>query len=195
MGRSLGFGLAPKREGASCVEVFFAHRQPDDTSDFQRFFRAPVRFNAPGNYVEFPVALLNRQRRDAAPVVSAALERRADQTMRQARRPERLDDRVRGLVSGALQRGVNPTELQIAGLLRTTPRTLRRRLSIEGTSFFALLDSVKRERVLAHLKDADSDVAGAVALGGFSGEAALRRAIKRWTGRSVGELRKDLART
>jgi AraC-like DNA-binding protein len=189
MGRSLGAGLARKEPGTACVEVFFSHPQPSDVSDYHRFFRVPVHFDAPTNCVQFPVAMLNRQRSEGAPVVAAALERHADQSMMQARRPERLADRVRRLVTAELARGTTPSELHIAGLLRTTPRTLRRRLSADGASFHVLVDDVRRDRALTHLRAYDTDLEGAAAQAGFSSDATLRRAVKRWTGRSVGELR------
>jgi AraC-like DNA-binding protein len=66
-----------------------------------------------------------------------------------------------------------------ARMLAVSPRTLQRRLADEGTSWRAIVDGTRRERVTALLaEDATADVTAARV--GYAGSRALRRALRRW---------------
>jgi AraC-like DNA-binding protein len=67
----------------------------------------------------------------------------------------------------------------VARMLALSPRTLQRRLADEGTNWRAILDSTRRERVAALLREgATADVTAARV--GYAGSRALRRAMRRW---------------
>lgn len=61
-------------------------------------------------------------------------------------------------------------------------RTLARRLDDEGTSFSKLLDDLRRELAVSHLRDRDISVSEVAFLLGFADANAFSRAFKRWTG-------------
>jgi AraC-like DNA-binding protein len=66
-----------------------------------------------------------------------------------------------------------------ARILAVSPRTLQRRLADDGTSWRAIVDGTRRERVNALLaEDATADVTAARV--GYAGSRALRRALRRW---------------
>jgi AraC-like DNA-binding protein len=87
-------------------------------------------------------------------------------------------DAVRELVLEHLER----PDLSLraaARMLAVSPRTLQRRLADEGTSWRAIVDGTRRERVAALLaEDTTADVAAARV--GYAGSRALRRALRRW---------------
>jgi AraC-like DNA-binding protein len=85
--------------------------------------------------------------------------------------------------------GGHPTLHRMARLLHTSPRTLRRRLEQDGTTYHALLDELRRDLALSYLQEETMEVEQVAFLLGFSDASALRRAFRRWTGRSLAEHR------
>lgn len=78
---------------------------------------------------------------------------------------------------------------EVAELLATTPRALTRKLSTENTSFRHILHDVRMEMASHHLRSSKLTVDKVAELMGFSNPSSLRRAIKNWSGSSVGEIR------
>lgn len=94
--------------------------------------------------------------------------------------------------------GRGPSLASVARRLRTSSRTLQRRLEAAGTSFAAQVDQVRRERAEAFLRAPDVSIAEVSWLLGFAEQSAFTRAFRRWTGatptawrraRSVGRAR------
>lgn len=78
--------------------------------------------------------------------------------------------------------GGTPSAERIAERLHMSARTLARRLDGEGTSFSKLLDELRRELAIGHLRDRDISVSEVAFLLGFGDANAFSRAFKRWTG-------------
>ncbi|RYE03254.1 MAG: AraC family transcriptional regulator [Sphingomonadales bacterium] len=83
-----------------------------------------------------------------------------------------------------------PTMPQIASQMGMTERTLRRRLESENISFAAIADDVRRRTALQYVETTRMNADDIASKLGFSDTANLRRAIKRWTGRTLSELRR-----
>jgi AraC-like DNA-binding protein len=69
----------------------------------------------------------------------------------------------------------------VAKLLRTPPRTLRRQLRAQSTSFRELIDELRAQVAIKYLRDTQmtsEDIAQAL---GFSDAANFRHAFRRWT--------------
>jgi AraC-like DNA-binding protein len=77
----------------------------------------------------------------------------------------------------------------IAKVLNLTPSTLRRRLDVEGQSFQAIKDQVRRDMAIDQLCHTTRSVAEIAAELGFSEASAFHRAFKKWAGASPGEYR------
>jgi AraC-like DNA-binding protein len=96
-----------------------------------------------------------------------------------------------GKVRKALLQDVarRPTLPAIAKMLRTTTRTLRRKLEEQNTSFRALQDELRAHLALKYLRDTtmtNDDIAFAL---GFSDAANFRQAFRRWTAQTPREFR------
>ena len=76
--------------------------------------------------------------------------------------------------------GVNMEEM--ASQLQMTSRTLRRKLTEEGTSFQLLKDEMRRDTAIHYLSQPNQPISQIAALLGFSEPAAFARAFKQWTG-------------
>jgi AraC-like DNA-binding protein len=92
---------------------------------------------------------------------------------------------TRGQVLDILRATPGPPRLEtVAATLLTTPRTLRRRLTSEGTSFRALAEDARRARadvLLAEGRLSIEQIAGQL---GYADSASFSHAYKRWTGTS-----------
>ena len=85
--------------------------------------------------------------------------------------------------------GQYPQMPQIARMLNVSARTYRRRLADEGTSFQALLDSVRAEHATRLLRESRLPIASIAYRLGFNDPSNFRRAFRRWTGRTPAALR------
>jgi AraC-like DNA-binding protein len=86
---------------------------------------------------------------------------------------------IRELVSGELDLSLG----EAARALAVSMRTLQRRLAEEGTSWRTEIDAARQERA-AQLLQQGATANLTAAKVGYSGSRALRRALRRWDGRS-----------
>jgi AraC-like DNA-binding protein len=78
---------------------------------------------------------------------------------------------------------------EIARQLGVSRRTLARRLSGEGLSFSALLDSLRFDLANRHLADSELAISQIAWLLGYRDVGAFSHAFKRWTGKSPSKAR------
>lgn len=90
----------------------------------------------------------------------------------------------------------------VCHMLKTTPRSLTRKLARENTSFRCLYHEVRMEITFQHLKYSKLTIDEITQLMRFSNISSLRRAVKNWSGVTVGEFKnqkkkpiKNLAQT
>ena len=164
----------------SPAEVRFAHREPRDSRQLERFFRAPLRFGTGENALVLPVALLDEPCRRTDPSLLSLLDRYAADRL-DGPRAATFADRARAALSEELL-AENVTAHRLAARLEVSVRTLNRTLAAEGTSYKRLLDQVRLDIAGRHLVDDRVSVAEVAFLLGFSELSAFHRAFKRWTG-------------
>ena len=70
-----------------------------------------------------------------------------------------------------------------------SPRTLRRKLEDEKTSFRVLLDELRMHVAIKYLRDTDLTIEAVAAALGFSDAANFRHAFRRWTKGSPQDFR------
>ncbi|MNZ95940.1 HTH-type transcriptional regulator VirS [compost metagenome] len=80
---------------------------------------------------------------------------------------------------------------EIAEEMHMTSRTLRRKLSDEGTSFQELKDGVRCDAAIHYLSQPAIPISQISRQLGFSEPAAFTRAFKQWTGISPGLYRRS----
>jgi AraC-like DNA-binding protein len=164
------------------LEVRFRHRAPRDTDAIEAFFKAPVRFESPRNELVLEQSVLATPLLKADADLAAFFANRADDLL-ERHGAEGTAHRLRTHLEGELGRGL-PTLETAAARLAVSPRTLRRRLQEEGTTFQDVLDATRCELAKRHLAD-DRIALGEVAFRlGFSEPSAFHRAFKRWTGQT-----------
>lgn len=123
----------------------------------------------------------------ADPALGAWFEKVCQERVQQ--QPASLVAELEAQLLQALGSG-EPTMTQLARALGQSPRTLRRRLEAEGTSFSVLLDRVRRELAEAYLAREGLALAEIAGLLGFKDTGAFLRAFRRWTGTTPGQWRR-----
>jgi AraC-like DNA-binding protein len=152
------------------VEVHLSRREPEDRTIYARLLKSRPAFNRPLNCLILDGAAMRAPLASHDPVARRVLMARMDEQMvAEAGRA--------GQVRRAIRRALleqTPRMPDIAHDMGIHPRTLRRRLSEEGTDFEALLDDVRQTmaRELIELTDMPmGEIAHALAFaspGGFS---------------------------
>ena len=175
------------------IEVTFRHAAPPIRTTHAAFFRCPVRFDAPYDGLTFHREILNDVPVGANPKLWEYLCKSAD-SLSEKLAPRSIVEAVshhivRELSSG---KGGVPSLTHVAHALGTTDRTLRRRLSLEGTSFRHLVEGARRELAGSLLQGATATVTETALKLGFSDTTAFTHACRRWFGCAPRELRARL---
>ena len=79
----------------------------------------------------------------------------------------------------------------VAKLLKTTPRTLRRHLRLQNTSFRELSDELRVHAALRYLRETTMTIEDIGFALGFSDSANFRHAFRRWTGKAPQDFRRE----
>lgn len=160
-------------------EVLLSRRQPTDTAPYQRFFRAPVRFDADQNAVVFPNRWLNRALPGADPLLHRHFMKEAD-TLRMQHAAGLVEELRKALRNGMESHASSLNE--VARQLGLHERTLNRRLKAEGTTFHHELEAV-RYAVARHLLSESAMSLSEIAMAlGYADASAFNRAFRRWSG-------------
>ena len=97
-------------------------------------------------------------------------------------------NRVRARLIAALPDGT-PHQHVVARSLYTSTRSLRRRLSKEGTTYLRLLDDTRRELGMGYIGNSRLPVTEIALRLGFAETSSFSRAFRRWTGRAPSSFR------
>ncbi len=172
------------------LDASFAHPPPARLDEHRRFFACPLRFGQPVIGLLIARADLARPMRGADPALAALLGRQLDKLLVSLAADPSLSARARRLVKDDLPSGSVSID-RVAGQLAMSVRTLSRRLEAERTSFRHLVDSVRQELAVAHLRDPRMELAEIAFLLGYSESSAFHRSFKRWTGWTPLEFRRQ----
>ncbi|WP_374471019.1 AraC family transcriptional regulator [Phenylobacterium sp.] len=148
----------------------------------------PCAFGQPAHELHYPASVLDRAPELANRLTRAMLEDTCDRLVGQAKMTSGIAGDVYQLLMLAPNRF--PTMPAVAQRLGMTERTLRRRLHEAGHAYADIVDDVRRSLTLEYLtttRISADDIAWKV---GFSDSSNLRRAVKRWTGRTFAEVRR-----
>lgn len=160
----------------------FSFEKPPYAKEYASVFGVEPAFDAPSN-----LAVMNRAVMQLALPQANELAQRA--AVAQCRKL--LDDRnARTLLAGQVRNrlAVNTSQIPdmatVASELCMTPRTLRRRLLLEDTTFAELRDEVRQTMAEEWLSGSELSVDHVAEMLGYADATCLINAFKRWTGRT-----------
>lgn len=160
------------------LEVHFEHAAPRDAAPLQRILRAPVLFGQSGNRLVIAREDADRAHRPEDRALVAILERHVADLSSEADLSPGFAEKVEALIGIYL--GHKPiTLVTLAAELKTSPRTLQRRLAEEGVSLRELVGRHRRAMAELHLGHDASRKSVAQSLG-YADTTVLWRARRRW---------------
>lgn len=163
---------------AKSYDVLFDAPSEFGVSDGEEMHAHCIRFDA--RYLDLPV------RRDEA-ALQRMLERALLLTVRPYKRDRLLIERVRQTLMRFPQESRNAKDL--ATLLHLSERTLHRQLKDEGASLQEIKDAVRHELAMKLLTQTKKPIKQIATEVGFANDKSFLRALKGWTGKTVGEVR------
>jgi AraC-like DNA-binding protein len=170
------------------VEIRFAHPAPSYIAKYRRIFETKLRFGARCNAVVLRRERLAEPMLRASPHAAAAFALQADHILRELRRRDTIEWRVRTTVAARLEAGTVDMQ-STAQTLGMSVATLRRRLLAEGVSFAGVVDDLRRQLAEGYLREGAITGREIARLLGFSSAPAFHRAFRRWTGSAPSECR------
>lgn len=165
-----------------------AFPRPVHAQAFAELFECEIRFDEPENTLVFDLDWLDQPLTRANPITEATTREICDRLLLQMH----TDTGIAHSVYSAIMkdpRVFNTIEL-VAEHLRISPRTLRRRLALQGTTFRQLHNEVRMQLAIEFLRSSNMSTDEVADRLGFSDAANFRHAFKKWTKRTTGEYRR-----
>jgi len=166
----------------------FAFPSPSYASSYGKIFTAPLRFEQQRSGFWFDAATLARPvRRDQAAVKAYLVDTRSNIIL-----PPRDADLISARVRRHLQQSQPawPDLAATAEALHMAASTLQKRLAVDGTSYQALKDVLRRDLAIVRLHTSSVPLVALADELGFADSAAFQRAFKHWTGSAPGAYRR-----
>jgi AraC-like DNA-binding protein len=183
MASAMGNPLALTGEAFRMKEVRLSYPAPAHRARYEELFNCPIHFNDSVTRIVAHTPVLDTPLRGNDDQLNELCLMQCSQIMRQVGRRGALTSRVRSLLLKS--RGAIPSLDKAALRLDMSPRTLRRHLSLEHTSYQKVLDELRcdlaKEYLATGLKPKEIGY-----LLGYKHTNAFRLAFKAWTGQTLG---------
>jgi len=174
----------------SPVAVHFEHSITGREERLAQYFRAPVVGNQLANALVIRNEDLDQAFASAIPSEDLKLRTILEWHLLDLMGPESTpSESFVSLTKDVIARWLGRTHVEcatVAAELKLSERSLRRRLTEEGTSFRELLQEARKDRAKTILSKQGISLAVAAEQLGYSDTAAFSRAFKEWTGVSPG---------
>ncbi len=163
------------------AEAIFSCRVPADRRPYSRFFRAPLRFDAPMTALVFSADWLAR----AIPGASAVARRRLQAQIAALTDRQDLDlaNRARRALFTLIAHDDVSVEA-VSAMLGMHRRTLNRRLTEHGTAIATLLAEVRYQIARQLLADTDLPLVEIAATLNYTDASVFSRAFHTWSGQT-----------
>jgi AraC-like DNA-binding protein len=170
-------------------ELRVTFQPPPDPDGYAQALGAPVRFDQPKNQLVFDAEWLDRRPELGNALTYSHVREICDRLLDELQRRAGVVGAVRHLLLTRLMRDTSLAD--IAGELRVSVRTLRRRLTNMGTSYRQIVDDLRCEVAIKYLRDTAMTVEDIAFALGFNDAANFRRAFRRWTSATPQHFRQD----
>ena len=171
------------------IRAIFALPEDGQASADEQALSCSCSYGQEGNELHYPIGILDQTPELGNRLTRTMLEETCERLIGQSRISSGLSGEVYQLLLLAPNRSASMTS--IAEQLGLQERTLRRRLAAEDTSYGEIVDDVRRKLAIEYLQTTRMSVDDVAWKVGFSDSANLRRAVRRWTGKTIGEVRAE----
>jgi AraC-like DNA-binding protein len=174
-------------------EIRFSFPRPRDGGSDVDVFGCPVRYGDAEDKLLFDATWLNGSPTFGNNVTHSEMCGICDNLLNELQLSAGWAGQTRRILLGCLE---DPTSFElVAGELKMSARTLRRKLELEGTSFRELCDELRAQVAIRYVRDTDLTVEDIASRLGFSDAAAFRHAFRRWTNSSPQGYRRTKTRS
>lgn len=170
------------------AKVRARYAAPAHRAAYRRHLGCAAEFGQPVDELRYAATLLDKHLTYRNPLTAAMVSEVCERLLEDARRESGLASKVYRLLMEVP--GRFDTMEALAERLDTTPRTLRRRLQQEGTSYYEILAEVRCRLAKEYLRTTRMTTEDIAEMLGFSEAANFRHAFKRWTGKAPSEFRR-----
>ncbi|MGI9292990.1 MAG: AraC family transcriptional regulator [Pseudomonadales bacterium] len=170
------------------LEAELERRPPEDKSEFVSTFSRRIKFNAEINKFVFPVTVLDSVNASGDKVAFDYMAHQCEAVSNNLRRKKDIIT----LLKEDFVKHMESTDSAVANVARRlgmSERTLQRRLAESDSGFWAVHEETKDELSMRLLVDTDLPLSEISRKLGYSSQSAYTRAVKRWHGKSPGQLR------
>jgi AraC-like DNA-binding protein len=184
------FAGPPSRRGATASpsEIYIDYPAPAHRPQYDALFNCPIHFGAETAELRIPNAVLDVPRAMSNKQMLRICEERCQAILERLGSGGQMADRVRSQLLAARGFGLDAVATRMA----MSPRTLRRRLRVEGTSFRAVVGDVRKGLALDYLETSDLALEEIATLLGYEDAANFNRAFRRWMGVAPARYRNSL---
>jgi len=169
-------------------ELHIAYAAPDYAAKYKEVFHCPVFFNAPEHLVIFDAALLDKPMKLANSLTKKVLEQECRQLCQRLNEQKNIKDKIRHEL--LFMSADFPTLDQLARRINIPERTIRRKLTMEGTSYRDILADIRKHHALELIQATDFSMDKIAELLCYSDAASFHHAFKIWTGTTPASYRK-----
>lgn len=169
-------------------EIRLAHGVDQASAEALRVrLRCPVSTGAAFSEIRFADGLLDTRLPQSDPATCRTSVDVCRHQMEELSRFDGTAGRIRALLEGCVDEP--PGMAEVARSLCMSPRSLRRRLETEGTSFHEIVDGLRRSMAERFLTTTDLTTEAIAERLGYGDAANFRHAFKRWTGTAPRQYR------
>jgi AraC-like DNA-binding protein len=176
------------------LAIDFAAPPQTHTREIERVFGCSVRWNADAHRLRFAVEDWNKPTAHPDPALLTVLEDHARILKKQHPSSRSVLQALDQVLDSAWEGG-EPTLDATARRLGMSSRSLQRSLREHGVAFSERVDDARKHATLRWLRSPEVSLAEVAYLVGFKEQASLTRAVRRWTGLTPRQLRRNDSRT
>jgi AraC-like DNA-binding protein len=179
--------LAGKR--IPLISVEFAHPRPPHAAEYAVMYSQDLVFDAGATALRFDARLLRAPVVQNTRTLKPFLRTAPQSVFLKYKNEDSWTARLRRRLRDNIGRQEWPVLEDVAREFHVAPKTLRRRLEAEGTSYQGIKDELRRDAAIHHLCNTSLSIADIGRLLGFQEPSAFHRAFKKWSSVQPGEYR------
>lgn len=172
--------------------VAFEHGRPHDWHEHRDAFQSDVGFSQACNSLLIPKRDLIGKAMPGSDPILLMLIKDAIRQLGDNGRETSLLEQTRQTIQRTLHLG-EPALDEVAHTLGLSEWALQRKLREQGLSFTQLVDQIRQQSAIVHLKQPDMSITRLASILGYSETSAFSRAFKRWFGLSPKQWRSAAA--
>jgi len=170
-------------------EIYLNYEDPGYREEYEKIFQCPIHFNHDRVMSVFDARFIKRALPLYNPITLNTCLKICEEFFSQQLNARSLTSKIRQILVNE-----SATSLTLDGIAEyfdVSPRTLRRHLKEQGTSFQEIINSVRKDLAAKLLKDTTLSIEQIADKLRFSDAANFRNAFKRWTGTPPSSYRKQ----